>query len=50
MKRRVILRELLSSNKSRISAYLDIQATSSLDLRVLDKMLPSMTHTYGNTH
>ncbi|KDO23158.1 cysteine desulfurase [Saprolegnia parasitica CBS 223.65] len=32
------------------AAYLDVQATSPLDPRVLDKMMPYMTHNYGNPH
>ncbi|MES1906772.1 MAG: cysteine desulfurase [Cercozoa sp. M6MM] len=31
-------------------AYLDVQATSPLDPRVLDAMMPWMTHQYGNPH
>lgn len=30
--------------------YLDMQATSPLDPRVLDAMLPFMTELYGNPH
>jgi cysteine desulfurase len=30
--------------------YLDVQATSPTDPRVLDSMLPYMTHYYGNPH
>ncbi|KAF0699704.1 Aste57867_9753 [Aphanomyces stellatus] len=32
------------------AAYLDVQATSPLDPRVLDKMMEHMTHGYGNPH
>ncbi len=32
------------------AVYLDVQATSPLDPRVLDKMMPYMTHNYGNPH
>lgn len=32
------------------SIYLDVQATSSLDPRVLDAMLPYMTERFGNAH
>lgn len=29
---------------------MDVQATTPLDPRVLDAMLPLMTHAYGNPH
>lgn len=32
------------------SVYLDMQATSPLDFRVLDAMMPYMTELYGNPH
>jgi len=32
------------------SVYLDMQATTPLDPRVLDAMLPFMTEMYGNPH
>ena len=32
------------------SIYLDMQATSPLDPRVLDAMMPYMTELYGNPH
>ena len=30
--------------------YLDMQATTPLDSRALDKMLPYLTHYFGNPH
>lgn len=32
------------------AAYLDVQATSPLDPRVLDEMMPYLTYGYGNPH
>lgn len=32
------------------SSYLDFQATTALDPRVLDKMMPFLTYEYGNPH
>ena len=33
-----------------VPMYLDMQATTPLDPRVLDEMLPFLTNTYGNPH
>ena len=32
------------------SVYLDMQSTTPLDYRVLDKMMPYLTNLYGNPH
>ena len=39
---------LLSSACATRAVYMDVQATSPLDPRVLDAMLPYMTEKYGN--
>lgn len=36
--------------KSGKSVYLDMQATTPIDPRVLDAMLPLMTESFGNPH
>jgi len=41
---------LLSSACATRAVYMDVQATSPLDPRVLDAMLPYMTEKYGNAH
>ncbi|KAJ3330288.1 cysteine desulfurase [Blyttiomyces sp. JEL0837] len=44
-------KELLAESKSKPRPiYLDMQATSPLDPRVLDKMLPYLTELFGNPH
>jgi cysteine desulfurase len=35
---------------SGVPMYLDMQATTPLDPRVLDVMLPYLTNTFGNPH
>ena len=35
---------------SGVPMYLDMQATTPLDPRVLDAMLPFLTNTFGNPH
>jgi len=38
------------SNVVRRSLYLDMQATTPIDPRVLDAMMPFLTHQFGNSH
>lgn len=41
----------ISDSKGELRAlYLDAQATTALDPRVLDAMMPYLTHQYGNPH
>lgn len=46
---RFLVRRCFSASKPR-GLYLDYQATTQIDYRVLDSMLPYMTQMFGNPH